>query len=289
MIIDMHAHTSRHQMKGLHTADADLDDLREYAKMYYIKVIVLMATYFPLKGTGLSNLDLHERIMGDSLFRMFGSLDLSADKPSTFELEVMADAGSLSGFKLYPGYQKFELDCRAVGRICRLAQEYDLPIAMHLGELYHCCPKDVRVIGQGRCGRPLCPLDERAHLANPERLRLLALRYPEVNFIACHLANPYFDILRQVMIDCPNVMTDISGQFVSGSSEDTPEYRKFITSQIKQFIELPNGIDRIMFATDFPIQSYRDTLEIVASLNLSPDDENKILGGNAQRLLKISW
>ncbi|MFA5021115.1 MAG: amidohydrolase family protein [Patescibacteria group bacterium] len=289
MIIDIHAHTSAHRLWGLHTPSADLAELRFYAEEYKIGKIILMATYFPFKGTGLSNLVLQARINGDQLFGFFGSLDLSVAQPEFQELEELAAVGAICGLKIYPGYQEFHLDDQSkMAVLCGIAQKYALPIALHLGELHHCCPKDRRAAGQGRCGRAVCPLDRLGLLAHPYQLGPLAGSYPDVKFIACHLANPYFPELRQVMINHPNIFTDISGQFVSGSEEDTEVYRRFVVEEILQFLDLPNGIERIMFATDFPIQSYRDSLDLIERLGLSAVEREKVLGGNASELLKIS-
>jgi len=49
MIIDIHAHTSRHKLWNLHTASADIADLHQLADRFGIEKIYLMATYFPLK------------------------------------------------------------------------------------------------------------------------------------------------------------------------------------------------------------------------------------------------
>jgi predicted TIM-barrel fold metal-dependent hydrolase len=40
-----------------------------------------------------------------------------------------------------------------------------------------------------------------------------------------------------------------------------------------------------MFATDFPIQSYQDTLELVRALGLKPAEEKMLLCQNAERIL----
>lgn len=47
------------------------------------------------------------------------------------------------------------------------------------------------------------------------------------------------------------------------------------------------GIDRIMFAVDYPYVVNSDGTSWVRDLQISPDDKIKLLGANAQRLLKI--
>ena len=115
-----------------------------------------------------------------------------------------------------------------------------------------------------------------------------AKRFPEVNFVLSHLGNPYFSELREVMRSCENVYTDISGQFLSASHEDDPEYRRELKTELKKFLEMPNGLERLMFATDFPIQSYKDSIEFVKMLELSKEEEKKVFYGNAKKILKLS-
>ena len=89
------------------------------------------------------------------------------------------------------------------------------------------------------------------------------------------------------MRECGNIYTDISGQFLSKSEEDTAEYKKLITEEIKRFLDLPSGLNRVMFGTDFPIQSYSDSIELVESLGLSASEKVMIYQSNATQLLKL--
>lgn len=287
MIIDLHAHTSNHELWNLHTRLANLDTLRALAQKFGIGKIFLMATYFPLKKSGLHNLELLERIKGDKLFDCFGSLNLENTDlcPALDELRLLAENNQIAGIKLYPGYQNIVLSDPKFDPVYNLAQEFKLPVAVHLGELQYCCLKDKREKGELRCGRTQCLLDKRTELSRPQQLSDAAWNFPGVNFIACHLGNPYFSELHAAMNFCPNIYSDISGQFVSGTAEDTPAYRARIIEEIQLFLKLPGGMERVLFGTDFPIQSYQDTFDIVKALNLSTDREKMLLGGNALKLM----
>jgi len=290
MIIDIHAHTSDHKLQGLHTIDASLAYLRRQAEIFGIKKIFLMATYFPLKKSGLPNQVLLEKIKGDPLFDCFGSLDMENDFLGGLEeLTELAKAGLISGLKLYPGYQNFILSDPTFRPLFILAEKYQLPVACHLGELHHCCPKNQRDSLNYRCGKSYCSLDleQRTSLSSPKHLALVAKNFPKVNFVACHLANPWFDDLRQCMAESPNIYTDVSGQFLSGTKEDNPAYRQLLVSEIKEFLQLDGGSERLLFGTDFPIQSYADTLALVKALNLAPAIEKRILSENAKKLLNL--
>ncbi len=287
-IIDIHAHTSESVLWDLHTKSASLDTLRSLSKQYGISKIYLLATYFPLKkSTGLTNEILLERVVNDPLFGCFGSLNLETDFGTGLsQLTGLAQSGALSGIKIYSGYQNIVLSDPKFTPLFQLAEKHGLPVACHMGELHHCCPKNEReTLNEFRCGKTYCAIDQQGDLAHPKQIGAVAKLFPKVNFIACHLGNPFFDDMRQAMSECPNLYTDISGQFVSGTDEDSPKYRIFIKNEIEKFLKLEGGVERVLFGTDFPIQSYKDSLELVSSLKLSKGSREKILWENSQKFL----
>lgn len=285
--IDFHAHTSEHKLWGLHTQTATISDLVKLAAKHDLKKIVLLATYFPFKGSGLKNKELLDRISDNPLFCMFASLDVQNNfEQGLEELRELAEQGKICGIKLYPGYQVFSPSDSKVFPVYELAREFALPVMFHGGELHHCCQEQDRKQGHFRCGKD-CKIDQFGHLAQPQAFVEAVKNFPTVNFIISHLANPYFEELRQIMSLYPNVYTDISGQFLSATAEAKPEYQELIVSEIKKFLVLPQGADRLMFGTDFPIQSYEDSISLIESLNLNAADLEKVYFSNAAKLLKL--
>lgn len=286
--IDIHCHTSIHKLWGLHTDSADLDALEKLATEHEIVKTVLMATYFPFKGSGLKNAELLDRIRGREKFLIFGSLDAMNDFENGLkELAGLAEKKLIAGIKLYPGYQDFRASDEKIFPIYELALRFGLPLMFHTGELHHCCPKEKREKREYRCGN-LCRIDQLGHLARPFEMRAAAKRFPELKFVLSHLGNPYFAELRELMEECPNVLTDISGQYISGHpEEDTPEYKETVNRELKKFLAAPGASDRIMFGTDFPIQSYADSVALIENLGLDNDTKRKIYYDNAHILLKL--
>jgi hypothetical protein len=285
MKIDMHAHTSTHRMRGLHTADASVAVLERQAEEFDIEKIVLMATYFPFKGTGLPNRELVQRVAGNKRFLIFGSLDAQNNfHDGIRELVELAVDEKIAGLKLYPGYQDFNPADPYYFPLYRLAEQLRLPVAIHTGALHHCCPATLRAEGKFRCGDS-CAIDRLEPLAKPLNLLAAPMAFPRVKFVFCHLGNDSFADLRTVMRQCPNVYTDISGQFLSGTDEDDLAYREMIKSELQQFLALPNGLNRLLFATDFPLQSYADSIALVKMLGLSESEERRIFYENAATLL----
>jgi uncharacterized protein len=287
MKIDIHAHTSNNQLWDFHVKTATIADLEALAQQYDINQTVLVATYFPFKKGGLRNRELLKRTADHPQFLVFGSLDAMDKLPEGLqELAELAEAGMIAGIKLYPGYQDFDFGSEAAYPIYKLAKKYGLPVMFHSGELHKCCPKDENQKKEYKC-KGNCRIAELQHLARPRSVESAVNKFSSVRFIFSHLGNPYFDEMRSVMERCQNVFTDISGQFVSGSAEDTPEYKKEVVGEIRKFLELPGGIDRILFGTDFPVQSYADSIALVKALNLSKDEEDKIFFKNAARILRL--
>lgn len=288
MIIDIHAHNSNHKLWGLHTESATISDLEKEAKKHGIRKIFLMATYFPYKKSGLRNEELLKRIKNNNLFGMFASLDASCDiNDAVKSLRRLAQNKLIIGLKLYPGYQKFNLSDKKMEAIYELAEEFKLPIAIHVGELHHCCSKEKREKRKTRCGN-ICPIDTFSYLARPKEAESVIRNHINVNFILAHLGNPYFSEVRDLMKKYQNVYTDMSGQFISGSDEDTPEYRKEIKNEIEKFLQIENMLDRLMFASDFPIQSYKDSIELIEMLDLPPEKKRKIYSINAIKLFNLT-
>lgn len=286
MLIDMHAHTTDKKLWGLHSPSATLEDLMQSAKQHQVGKTVLLATYFPFKGTGLPNQELLSRVGQNQQFLVFGSLDVMNNlEAGVKELRQLLQARMIVGIKLYPGYQDFQTIERVVP-VLQLAREFTVPVMIHTGELHYCCPKEQRDSGQGKCGS-ICWIDRLQWQAEPQWLAQMPRRFPDVRFIFSHLGNPYFDQLIEVMRELPNVYTDISGQFLSGTSEDTAAYLAAICEKVEQFLAVPGVEDRLLFGTDFPIQSYASSIEIVDRLKVTERVKEKIRWQNAAKLLNL--
>lgn len=286
MLIDIHAHTTQKVLWGLHTESAKLVDLEKEARLHDVRKTILLATYFPFKGTGLHNHELLKAVAGNDQFLVFGSLDVMNDLAGGVkELEQLLSQHRLAGIKLYPGYQDFK-SMEVITPVLELASKYHVPAMFHTGELHHCCPKALRDSGQGKCGE-VCWIDKLQWQASPIWLAQAPRAFPEVKFIFSHLGNPYFDQLRMVISELPNVYTDISGQFLSGTEEDSEEYLKQIQLELEQLLRIPGAEDRVFFGTDFPIQSYESSIAIVEGLNVSDVVKEKIRWKNAASLLRL--
>jgi predicted TIM-barrel fold metal-dependent hydrolase len=147
--------------------------------------------------------------------------------------------------------------------------ELDVPILIHFGFTLPTAPL--------KYGDPV-PLDE------------VAQRFPELKIIAAHCAFPWFWQLAVVAARRPNVYVDVSALAA------VPEVAR--VQAILTFLNL--DVDRVLFGSDFPFGSPATYAPYVRGLRVSfvlrrllgvakvtPQDIEKVMGGNARRLLKL--
>ena len=147
--------------------------------------------------------------------------------------------------------------------------ELDVPLLIHFGFTLPTAPL--------KYGDPV-PLDE------------VALRFPELKIIAAHCAFPWFWQLAVVVARRPNVYVDVSAL---GMVPDVARLQAILTS-------LNLEVGRVLFGTDFPFGSPATYAPYVRGLRVNfllrrllgvarvtPQDIEKVMGGNARRLLKL--
>ncbi len=156
----------------------------------------------------------------------------------------------LKGIKLHPDTQMFNVDDE------RLLEAYDymqgrLPLMLHAG-------------------------DYRYDYSHPRRIKRICRMFPRLQVIGAHFGGwSVYDQGVKYLLSEENCMVDTS----STSGFTTPE----------KFAELIHtfGEDRLIFGTDFPMWDTGSELERFMRVKLSDTQREKILYGNAAKLLKI--
>ena len=147
---------------------------------------------------------------------------------------------SCVGIKLYPGYNHFYVADAIMEPFYRLAEKYDKPVAVHMGQT----ATNEAVL---KYSHPLT-LDE------------AAVKYPKVQFVMCHFGNPWLADAAAVIEKNPNVAADLSG-LLEGKIPDMEVFfqraHRYI-DQLMGWIEYTNAYDRLMFGTDWPLANLAD-------------------------------
>ena len=151
-------------------------------------------------------------------------------------------------------------DCRAAGIVHGVIMG-NLPVeelAPNYPDLFHYC---VGIAGDGgqtemsaaRIERLLPALEQ--HVMDEA-----ATKFRQVNFVMCHLGEPYFVDAIAVMEKNPNVTADLSGM-LEGKIVDFDRFcaqKHFYIEQLRGWLAYLNAYDRLMFGTDWPLANFGD-------------------------------
>lgn len=182
----------------------------------------------------------------------FGTIFPGGGDPAA-QVEGIVRRG-LHGVKLHPDYQLFYADDTALYPLYEALSDAGLPVLFHAG-------RD--------------PVSPSVTHCTPAMLRRVSDIFPDLKIIAAHLGgNMMYDAVERDLVGA-NVFFDIS--------------MAVLYAEVDQFMRIvhDHGPDRILFATDTPWSSPRDTLSLVQKLDIPQADREKILWKNTAQLLGI--
>jgi predicted TIM-barrel fold metal-dependent hydrolase len=150
-----------------------------------------------------------------------------------------------------------------------LAEELDIPVALHLGEGYPGAP----YLGSPRY---------RARLGSPLLLEEVLIRHPELRLYVMHFGSPLVDEMIAVLYTYPQVYVGIGGN-------TWPYPREFFYAQLEKLVNAGFG-KRILFGSDQMV--WPELLELSISIVeeapfLSEEQKRDILYDNAARFLRL--
>lgn len=151
-----------------------------------------------------------------------------------------------------------------------LAEELDVPVALHLGEGYPGAP----FLGSPRY---------RVRFGSPLLLEEVLVRHPKLRLYVMHFGSPLVDEMIAVMGTYPSVYVDIGGN-------TWPYPREFFYAQLRKFVDAGFG-KRILFGSDQMLwpELIEISIEIVEEAPfLTEEQKRDILYNNAARFLRLS-
>lgn len=182
----------------------------------------------------------------------FGSVH--PDSPNALsELERLAKAG-IRGIKLHPDYQHFFVDDEKMFPIYKKIAKLGFITVFHAGvDIGY--PKPVH--------------------CTPERLLRVLDLFDDAPVVAAHFGG--WLLWDSVLEDLCGTKVYLDTAFSSGKMP--PDYAKELIKA--------HGADKVLLGSDMPWSDTLDEVRFVQSLDLSAEDEEKILSNNAKRLLNI--
>lgn len=182
-----------------------------------------------------------------------------------FHMEERIRDGVVKGIKLYPGYDKYAINDPSLESVFRLAAKYDVPVMIHCGDTY---AKDAKV----RQAHPLLVDD-------------VAVDYPDVRFVICHLGNPWFQDTAEVLYKNDNVYADISGLALGDFDY---EFERYLVTRVKDMIAYMGDPSRqIMYGSDWPLVEMGPYVKFMEGLEFPEGAREHIAWKTAAGLFRI--
>jgi predicted TIM-barrel fold metal-dependent hydrolase len=271
--IDAHVHCSDRRKDDLLRPYAklnalryDLDELLELMGRSGIASALLLSP--PVgKGEPLPNpevIKLCERSR-DSLFPVF---TVEPEEAAVRDAVRLAEAyrGLVKGFKIWLGYRRVFAGDEVFSLLYDYAEEHKLPVLFHTGDT-------------------ASSTGSLAH-AHPLTLDEVANKREDLRIVICHMGNPWILDTAELLYKHRNVFADISGLVVGGGGYGN-EYMRMLAERISEAVYYAGGAEKLLFGTDYPVESQETGLALVSMLKIAQGDKEKILWRNAARLYSI--
>lgn len=226
-IIDIHVHID---CSSLSKAKKDLRDYARLMEQLGIDAALVMPAGTKKEADCFKELEILVKALAGNN-RIYATANIDIKDYIFSDLLFLTDLISQSkvkAIKLYPGYNSFYPEDGQCHVFYKIAQEFDIPVLIHSGELWN---------------------QESGYLeySHPSHLDRLAMLFPKVSFIMCHLGNPYFTDSKVMIAKNDNLYADGSGLFYN---LDHP-YIKSLQSELYQVLAY-QARPKVLFGTDYP-------------------------------------
>jgi predicted TIM-barrel fold metal-dependent hydrolase len=264
MIIDCHTHVNRYEDEDAPALPECLNRLTTTMRRNRVDTALVLTSYKVSPGRP-STLEVVEATVQLPNIHVVAGLSWATFSAADVdELRTLLEAGAIKALKIYPGYEPFYPADEKFAPAYELAEAFDVPVMIHSGDTY--APR-----GKVKYSHPL-------HVDD------VAVDFPRVKFLICHLGNPWFRDCMEVVYKNENVYTDISG-LVLGNFTD--RFEAFMRQQFKEMLSWGINPQKVLYGTDWPISSMESYLQFMDELPLPAADRDAMLFENAARLFKL--
>ncbi len=264
MIIDCHTHLNNYHDETVESLSADIEKLQTVMRRNRVDVALVLTSYKVVPGRPSARAVVEATRHLPNIHIAAGISWATFGAPDLLELRSLLEAGSIKALKLYPGYEPFYPADPKLTPAYLLAEEFDVPVMIHTGDTY--APS-----GKVKYAHPL-HVDE------------VAVDFPRVKFLICHLGNPWFRDCMEVVYKNDNVYTDISGLTLG---QFTDRFEAYMRQQLKEMILWGVNPNRVLYGTDWPLASMESYLAFMEELKLPSRDKDMMFFENAAALFKL--
>lgn len=264
MIVDCHTHLINYQDETTEDLAGCLARMQATMRRNRVDVSMVLTSYKVTPGRPSTRAVIEATRHLPNIHVVAGLSWKTFCDEDVVELRGMLEAGEIKGLKLYPGYEPFYPADPKLEPAYRLAEEFDVPVMIHSGDTYS-------PTGKVKYSHPL-NVDE------------VAVDFPKVRFLICHLGNPWFRDCMEVVYKNENVYTDISGLTLG---DFTDRFEAYMRQQLKEMLLWGVNPRKVLFGTDWPLATVESYLQFMEELKLPPKDRELMLWENAAALFKL--
>jgi predicted TIM-barrel fold metal-dependent hydrolase len=264
MIIDCHTHVNNYHDEQVDALGDCIANLHAAMRRNRVDVALVLTSYKVVPGRPSTRAVVDATRTFANIHVVAGISWTNLTDGDLDELRSLLEAGEIKGLKLYPGYEPFYPSDAKLAPVYGLAEEFDVPVMIHTGDTYS--PS-----GKVKYSHPL-NIDE------------VAVDFPRVKFVICHLGNPWLRDCMEVVYKNENCYADISGLVLGDFSDRFEEYMR---KQLQEMLIWGMNPKKVLFGTDWPISSMESYLRFMDELRLPPRDKRLMLAENAAKLFKI--
>lgn len=265
MVVDCHTHINYYEDESRAALPGTLESLQREMRRNRVDVAMVLTSYKVNPGRPSTREAVVATRGLNNIFIVAGVKYEGFKREDLAEIREYLQEGSVRGLKLYPGYEPFYPHDDRMRPVFELAGEFDVPVMIHTGDT-------LNPMGKVKFAHPL-HVDE------------VAVDFPDVKIIICHIGNPWIRDTMEVVYKNKNVYTDISGLVLG---DFTDRFEVYMRKQIQEMILYGVEPEKVLYGTDWPISSMVSYLQFMEELKIPVQERKKIMGENAAALFKLS-
>lgn len=264
MIVDCHTHLNNYDDETQDQLSANLERLRTSMRRNRVDVAMVLTSYKVSPGRPSTRAVVDITREHKDIHVIAGLSWTNFSQETVTELRALLEAKEIKGLKLYPGYEPFYPADKKLTPAFELAEEFDVPVMIHCGDTY-------------------APTG-RVKYSHPINVDEVAVDFPRVRFLICHLGNPWFRDCMEVVYKNENVYTDISGLTLGNF---TDRFEAYMRQQLKEMLLWGMNPRKVLWGTDWPLVTMESYLQFIDELRLPPKDREMMLWENARDFYRL--
>ena len=181
--------------------------------------------------------------------------------------DMIKNNDNINGIKIYAGYYHFDVNDNVYAPAYKLAEKYDLTVAIHSGDIF----------------------SDRGLLvyAHPLSIDKLAVEHSDMRIVICHMGAPWVFDACEVALKNKNVYIDLSGLLTGNAAymkrmADMP----LVLDRYRSALVYLDNYDKVLFGTDWPLAPMDAYIEFCKKL-IPSETYDKVFYHNAVDVYKL--